>query len=777
MVGSNINYNYHHHNHSHLHHSHNGYHHQSQQQQQQQHHNVVHQSLPQQQSNNLQYQHGTKSASMMNNDYQSSGMTTTNLLNDVNRQQILKRDKLKTGTDLESNTNHHTSSSSHYNHHHKVQQQQQHPHHPIVIDQQRIQQQQYSHKVINKKSMSSSSAASMMMTTMFECSDAQSLYSGATSEKSASSSVRSDSPIVMVNGGNYINNDNGHHPIFANSRHQQQQQQQTQPQRSNSNGSIHQISLDSICYSSSSSGICGASPGPPPPPLPPPLSTQDSQASSSSSSLHNVHRLQQQQSFANNRTAAINKPQSIANGMMSTNRLLSPTISLLSSNLSSPPPPPSSSQSSVSSFRPTDPLPPPPLPPHRPTTNSTVPPPPPSQPHPSNSSESLSKANENNLMQIKNYITNQMAASSSTQSINQSNTVSSKNQTASTTSTTNSTPSYMVQCRPNAFSYASSASSSSPQRDASPISFANSRFAAAPANVTFNSVIGGTIPLATSTAQATVSATNSTTGLVSQVTQKLHNLNMNSVAAGHTGSTNSLLSAYSSQSFAHSPPPSYAASSSSGRQSPTPTISSSSDYASIPVVLPPPKTTHHLQDQSQQNQSNYNHRKLSSPISSTSSINIHIQSSTNRRAQPPQSQQLTGCNNMSMLHQTSSSSSETSISTPKHSLQPWSARQAISQSPIIMQSVKSQQVQKPILQTAIAPTLPPINVKLSSQSPSMAISTVMCMNQKTTPTGIATQPKAPLTSPSPISSCGSAHATPAYTASCSSASPGSMSRS
>ncbi|KAM7308164.1 serine/threonine-protein kinase Warts [Ixodes scapularis] len=39
-------------------------------------------------------------------------------------------------------------------------------------------------------------------------------------------------------------------------------------------------------------------------------------------------------------------------------------------------------------------------------------------------------------------------------------------------------------------------------------------------------------------------------------------------------------------------------------------------------------------------------------------------------------------------------------------LQAWSARQAKSQSPVIMQSVKSTQVQKPVLQTAIAPTAP-----------------------------------------------------------------------
>nr|CAD7413787.1 unnamed protein product [Timema poppensis] len=41
-------------------------------------------------------------------------------------------------------------------------------------------------------------------------------------------------------------------------------------------------------------------------------------------------------------------------------------------------------------------------------------------------------------------------------------------------------------------------------------------------------------------------------------------------------------------------------------------------------------------------------------------------------------------------------------------LQAWGARQAKTQPPIIMQSVKSTQVQKPVLQTAIAPTAPPL---------------------------------------------------------------------
>ncbi|XP_065295894.1 serine/threonine-protein kinase Warts isoform X1 [Dermacentor albipictus] len=62
---------------------------------------------------------------------------------------------------------------------------------------------------------------------------------------------------------------------------------------------------------------------------------------------------------------------------------------------------------------------------------------------------------------------------------------------------------------------------------------------------------------------------------------------------------------------------------------------------------------------------------------------------------------------------------------PPRPLQAWSARQAKSQSPVIMQSVKSTQVQKPVLQTAIAPTAPlaPYNYAASSSSgpPAMSV--------------------------------------------------------
>lgn len=51
-------------------------------------------------------------------------------------------------------------------------------------------------------------------------------------------------------------------------------------------------------------------------------------------------------------------------------------------------------------------------------------------------------------------------------------------------------------------------------------------------------------------------------------------------------------------------------------------------------------------------------------------------------------------------------------------LQAWGVRQAKTQPPIIMQSVKSTQVQKPVLQTAIAPTSPqPISNTPSSTPP------------------------------------------------------------
>ncbi|XP_077485568.1 serine/threonine-protein kinase LATS2-like isoform X2 [Amblyomma americanum] len=59
---------------------------------------------------------------------------------------------------------------------------------------------------------------------------------------------------------------------------------------------------------------------------------------------------------------------------------------------------------------------------------------------------------------------------------------------------------------------------------------------------------------------------------------------------------------------------------------------------------------------------------------------------------------------------------------PPRPLQAFSARQAKSQSPVIMQSVKSTQVQKPVLQTAIAPTAPLAPYNFASAPPPPAFS-------------------------------------------------------
>ncbi|XP_015925321.1 serine/threonine-protein kinase Warts [Parasteatoda tepidariorum] len=159
-----------------------------------------------------------------------------------------------------------------------------------------------------------------------------------------------------------------------------------------------------------------------------------------------------------------------------------------------------------------------------------------------------------------------------------------------------------------------------------------------------------------------------------QLTQQLQALSVNSNGSSvssmsrsdgpyHAGSSNGK-SWYSS-----SPQPSYT-SSSSGRHSPTPTISSS-EYSIPPVFqlkrTPPPAYT---------------------PPSSYSSS---PQPSPQHRAPSPG-----GIVN-----------SVSSVLSRPAALQAWSSRQAKSQSPIIMQSVKSTQVQKPVLQTAVAPTSPP----------------------------------------------------------------------
>lgn len=66
-------------------------------------------------------------------------------------------------------------------------------------------------------------------------------------------------------------------------------------------------------------------------------------------------------------------------------------------------------------------------------------------------------------------------------------------------------------------------------------------------------------------------------------------------------------------------------------------------------------------------------------------------------------------------------------------LQAWGARQAKTQPPIIMQSVKSTQVQKPVLQTAIAPTAPPPVSAAPPPPPSYASSIQQRQQQQQTP--------------------------------------------
>ncbi|KAL7300224.1 hypothetical protein TKK_0006863 [Trichogramma kaykai] len=64
-------------------------------------------------------------------------------------------------------------------------------------------------------------------------------------------------------------------------------------------------------------------------------------------------------------------------------------------------------------------------------------------------------------------------------------------------------------------------------------------------------------------------------------------------------------------------------------------------------------------------------------------------------------------------------------------LQAWGARQAKTQPPIIMQSVKSTQVQKPVLQTAIAPTSPqPATVPSSTPPPPPSYATSIQQKQQ-----------------------------------------------
>ncbi|XP_020283584.1 serine/threonine-protein kinase Warts isoform X2 [Pseudomyrmex gracilis] len=79
------------------------------------------------------------------------------------------------------------------------------------------------------------------------------------------------------------------------------------------------------------------------------------------------------------------------------------------------------------------------------------------------------------------------------------------------------------------------------------------------------------------------------------------------------------------------------------------------------------------------------------------------------------------------------SSTQTSMARPTP-LQAWGARQAKTQPPIIMQSVKSTQVQKPVLQTAIAPTAPQSISTTTSNTPPPPPSYASSIQQKQPPT-------------------------------------------
>lgn len=76
-------------------------------------------------------------------------------------------------------------------------------------------------------------------------------------------------------------------------------------------------------------------------------------------------------------------------------------------------------------------------------------------------------------------------------------------------------------------------------------------------------------------------------------------------------------------------------------------------------------------------------------------------------------------------------------------LQAWSARQTKTQPPIIMQSVKSTQVQKPILQTAIAPVAPQPVSAPTTQAPPPSYASSIQQKQQNNVSGYSISPKPP----------------------------------
>ncbi|KAI1286810.1 Serine/threonine-protein kinase LATS1 [Halotydeus destructor] len=250
-----------------------------------------------------------------------------------------------------------------------------------------------------------------------------------------------------------------------------------------------------------------------------------------------------------------------------------------------------------------------------------------------------------------------------------------------------------MSSRSQAFSYASSGSSSSPPRSSSPVP---------PFSANGGLVNGASRRDSSSSLTTNSSATTNgplshlTPSQQQQLAQKLQALELYNSTAAAANSANRHQMPLSSQhqppSYPHSPAslsslyssissplPSYAASSSSGRQSPTPTISSSSEYSVPPSLM-------HAQLQKMFSSAAASTCSSKASSISASSSNISAVSSV-----------------ISSKHSTCGSAARPGSS----QLHAWSARQAKSQSPVIMQSVKSTQVQKPVLQTAIAPVAPP----------------------------------------------------------------------
>lgn len=215
--------------------------------------------------------------------------------------------------------------------------------------------------------------------------------------------------------------------------------------------------------------------------------------------------------------------------------------------------------------------------------------------------------------------------------------------------------------------------------------------------------------------------------------------------ASYTNSPASLVSLYSCISSSR---PSYAASSSSGRQSPTPTISSSSDYSVPPSMLHLKKmlstastsssmtsssSKTHFNSQQHNGLVNGNSNGMTS-VNSPSEVSSGITRNGHRTVTGQSSVQSEGPlrtglslnNSLSASvsgSTTSISSTATSSSHPHNNdlgsaqIKAWRARQAKSQSPVIMQSVKSTQVQKPVLQTATVPVAPvPVPVVLPASA-------------------------------------------------------------